>query len=174
MSESTSILELPTDPAVGGNIKLNASENMNSANSLSLDESTINQIISGLQQATLSSATLLPSRDIPRTSDIDAQIQPNYIPQTRTRDYIKEEPVEVRKSLEESSDFYSEIQIPLLLTVLYFLFQLPIFKKYLFTYIPALFSRDGNYNIKGFIFTSVLFGGIYYKCNKLSSLFNAF
>lgn len=173
MSESTSILELPTDPA-GGNIKLTASENINSTNSLSLDESTINQIISGLQQATLSSATLLPSRDIPRTSEIDPQIQPNYIPPTRTRDYIKEEPADVRKNVEDSSDYYSEIQIPLLLAVLYFLFQLPIFKKYLFTYIPALFSRDGNYNIKGFIFTSVLFGAIYYKFNKLSSLFNAF
>ena len=31
-------------------------------------------------------------------------------------------------------DIYKEIQVPLLLAVLYFLFQLPIFKKYLLYY----------------------------------------
>jgi hypothetical protein len=202
MSETTSILELPTDPAVGGNITLNASEPLRLNNPttpggsssnippVTLDESTINQIISGLQQASTSSATQLPSRDIPRTTDTimqDAQTQPNYIPQNSSKkDYIDEENTEdilraYNKNLKKTDSFndslndaYNEIQNPLLLAVLYFLFQLPVFKKNLFTYIPSLFSKDGNYNIKGFLFTSVLFGFIFYKFNKITNLFNAF
>jgi hypothetical protein len=56
-STSTSIMDLPTDPANGGNmsnnINLNASEQMshansnsqNNASSISLDQTTINQIV---------------------------------------------------------------------------------------------------------------------------------
>ena len=77
MSESTSILELPTDPVGGGsvsnNISLNAGENtvissqqmqnqQNNSAGLSLDQITINQIVSGLQQASATGATKLPSR----------------------------------------------------------------------------------------------------------------
>jgi carbamoyltransferase len=49
-----------------------------------------------------------------------------------------------QKSLD---DIYNEIQTPLLLTVLYFLFQLPFFRNFLFKYLPFLFSNDGNFNI---------------------------
>lgn len=194
MSETTSILELPMDPAGGGNnIILQATENTNQKTPahVSLDESTISQIISGLQQASSSSATQLPSRDIPKTTDNimhDAQVQPNYIPQSQNQtDYIKNQEntenilsaynnnLKKTDSFNDSlNDVYNEIQTPLLLSVLYFLFQLPIFKKYLFAYIPSLFSKDGNYNINGFAFTSILFGFIFYKFNKLTTLFNAF
>lgn len=195
MSETTSILELPMDPTGGGNnIILQGNEratNVKTHAHVSLDESTINQIISGLQQASASSATQLPSRDIPKTTDSimhDAQVQPNYIPQ-------KQQPVDYIKNHENSenilsaynnnlkksdsfndslNDAYNEIQTVFLLAILYFLFQLPIFKKYLFAYIPSLFSKDGNYNINGFIFTSLLFGFVFYKFNKLTTLFNAF
>ena len=51
-------------------------------------------------------------------------------------------------------DTYNEIQTPLLLAVLYFLFQLPFFRKFLFNYLPVLFSNDGNLNINGFLFTA--------------------
>jgi hypothetical protein len=71
-------------------------------------------------------------------------------------------------------DMYNEIQTPLLLAVLYFLFQLPFFRKLLFTYIPFLFSTDGNLNINGFLFTSLLFGLTFYTINKISWYFNAF
>ena len=71
-------------------------------------------------------------------------------------------------------DAYNEIQTPLLLAVLYFLFQLPFFRKFLFTYLPVLFSNDGNLNINGFLFTSILFGLLFYVLNKLSNHFNAF
>jgi hypothetical protein len=71
-------------------------------------------------------------------------------------------------------DMYNEIQTPLLLAVLYFLFQLPFFRKFLFTYFPVLFSNDGNLNINGFLFSSVLFGLIFYGLNKITNHFGAF
>ena len=95
---STSITDLPTDPAnggtIGGNISLSTSENAQgnsnaSPSSLSLDQTTINQIINGLQQA--GSSTALPSRDIPRNVESithDEQIQPNFIPKASSTDYI--------------------------------------------------------------------------------------
>jgi len=92
MSDSTSILDLPTDPVGGGNVSNNitmsATENVvpqsgqNQAG-FSLDQSTISQIVNGLQQASLTGATQLPSRDIPMTTtghSTDPQVQPNYVP----------------------------------------------------------------------------------------------
>ena len=196
MSDSTSILDLPTDPVGGGNISNNiamsATENVAQQSGqpsagLSLDQSTISLIVNGLQQASISGATLLPSRDIPMTTtghSNDPQIQPNYVPQPQNPvDYIKNyetnedminnynRNAENNNSLDE---MYSEIQTPLLLAVLYFLFQLPFFRKNLFTYFPILFSVDGNLNINGFLFTSVLFGLLFYMLNKITTHFGKF
>jgi hypothetical protein len=196
MSDSTSILDLPTDPVGGGNISNNitmsateglAQKSSQSNTALSLDQSTISQIVSGLQQATISGATQLPSRDIPMNTashNTDPQIQPNYVPQPQSSiDYIK--------SYDQTSDMindynrdtqqqnsldnmYNEIQTPLLLAVLYFLFQLPFFRKFLFSYFPILFSNDGNFNINGFVFSSILFGLLFYTLNKVTNHFGTF
>jgi hypothetical protein len=195
MSDSTSILDLPTDPvgggSVGGNISLTAQEPMQQSNQqpqsgMALDQITINQIVNSLQQATLAGATQLPSRDIPmNTSNIstDPQVMPNYVPPPPMQDYIKNhEQTSVmihnynkeRQMNNSLDDMYNEIQTPLLLAVLYFLFQLPFFKRFLYTYIPFLFSNDGNYNINGFLFTSILFGILFHLLMKTTSYFGAF
>ena len=189
MSDTTNILDLPTDPVGGGNISNNvimtAQENNTNSSGMSLDQTTINQIVNGLQQATLSGATQLSSRDIPmNTNNINAdpQVMPNYVPPPQ-QDYIKnyEHPNDMirdynrGKQVNDSlDDIYNEIQTPVLLSVLYFLFQLPFFKKFLYTYIPFLFSNDGNYNINGFIFTSILFGSLFHFLMKTTSYFGAF
>lgn len=204
MSDSTNILDLPTDPVGGGNISnnisLNASENIvipgqgqghsmgeGSAQGLTLDQSTISQIVSGLQQATISGATQLPSRDIPMTTtghSNDPQVQPNYVPPPPNNlDYIKnhedtndmiDDYNKKRKHSDSLDEMYNEIQTPLLLAVLYFLFQLPFFRKFLFRYLPVLFSNDGNLNINGFLFTSTLFGLLFYLLNKVTNHFGSF
>jgi hypothetical protein len=193
-SDSTSILDLPMDPVTNGNISLNAVENtpqmqmQGGANSLSLDQGTINQIVNSLQQASINGATQLSSRDIPMTTtghSNDPEVRPNYIPPPppQNMDYIQNyeqandmvnnhgKIVQNNNSLD---DIYNEIQTPLLIGVLYFLFQLPFFRKFLFTYFPVLFSSDGNFNINGFLFTSALFGLLFYFFNKTSQYFNAF
>ena len=193
MSETTSILDLPTDPVGGGNVTNNitmtAQESISPQNSnMSLDQTTINQIINGLQQATLSGATQLQSRDIPITTNglsNDPQVMPNYVPPPliQNQDYIRdyEQKSDMinnynrEKGISNSLDeMYNEIQTPLLIAVLYFLFQLPFFKKFLFSYIPFLFSNDGNYNINGFLFTSILFGLFFQFLIKTSSYFGTF
>jgi hypothetical protein len=64
-------------------------------------------------------------------------------------------------------NIYKLIQIPLLVSILYFAFQLPVFRKYVVKYIPSLFNADGNYNISGLVFVSVLFGGSYFGLTRV-------
>jgi len=194
MSVSTSILDLPTDPVVSGNngnITLNTTEqimpNTQTSPNLSLDQTTINQIVSGIQQASLNGLTQIHSRDMPMsTANIttDPQTQPNYVPpKQHNEDYIdsNERNIDIINSYNSGynrrntlDNIYDEIQLPLLLAVLYFFFQLPFFKKFLLSYFPVLFSNDGNYNIKGFGFTSVLFALLFYFFNKIISYFGTF
>lgn len=201
MSDSTSILDLPTDPVGGGNVSNNismsasehaAAQHQNQATGsgsggVSLDQATISQIVSGLQHASISGATQLPSRDIPmNTNNIstDPYVQPNYVPPPQDNtDYIKnyEQTSDMvhahnknAQAQDSLDDMYNEIQTPLLLAVMYFLFQLPFFRKFLFGYFPVLFSNDGNMNVNGFMFTSALFGLLFYFLNKITTHFGAF
>ena len=195
-SDSTSIMDLPTDPvgggSIGGNISLSANEKIGPGpgsgipGGVYLDQTTIQQIVNGLQQASSTGATQLPSRDIPRNTDSimqDPQVQQNYIPPASTKDYITEEEdnediinnYNKNEKYGDSLDqLYDEIQIPLLIAVLYFLFQLPIFKRYLYRFFPVLFSKDGNVNLYGFIFTSAFFGMLYYLLSKTMTHFSRF
>jgi hypothetical protein len=198
MSDSTSILDLPTDPVGGGNvsnnISMSATENVmasqkqpaNQANG-TLDEATISQIVSGLQNASRNGATQLPSRDISMSTigiSNDPHVQPNYVPPPQDNtDYIRnyEQTSDMINDYNKNArdnnsldDMYNEIQVPLLLAVMYFLFQLPFFRKMLFGYFPILFSTDGNMNINGFLFTSALFGLLYYLINKTTNRFAVF
>ena len=201
VNTTTNIMDLPTDPANGGsmnnNINLNASESLqqqtnmkNNSASINLDQNTINQIVNGLQQASVTGSTQLPSRDIPMTTNNltnDMSIQPNFIPpvpqnqgQTdyisnyqQTNDIINDYNSNTERS-NTLDDMYNEIQVPILLAVLYFLFQLPFLRKFLFSYFPVLFSKDGNLNINGYIFMSALFGIFYYLLNKINTHFGKF
>ena len=203
---TTSIHDLPTDPSgggsIGGNISLVANETVNYKNQviapqpqmgqsqgqgqgqgMSLDQTTISQIVNGLQQASIAGATSLPSRDIPQNTQQlthDPAVQVNYVPPPppNQKDYINDEPTNydypeerVKNSLDS---IYDEIQAPLLLGVLYFTFQLPIMRKMIFKYMPFLCNNDGNYSLNGLIFTSGLFGFIYFSLTKSMAQFNKF
>lgn len=192
MTDTTSILDLPTDPtgggSINGNVSFSATETHNQENtntntsmggSVALDQTTINQIVTGLQQASVSGLTQLQSRDIPQNSSSitqDAEVQPNYIPPaSKKEDYIQnyeDNDIIIQNYKKQTSihgaldDTYDEIQMPLLVVILYFIFQMPIVKRYVYKYGPALFSKDGNTNIYGLIFMSITFGIIYYILSK--------
>jgi hypothetical protein len=198
--DSTSIMDLPTDPigggSVGGNVGISMQISDNSSlqqsnqpqqhQGMSLDQQTISQIVNGLQQASVTGATQLPSRDIPQSTENiihDPKIQANYIPQEQQKDYISdyEDNQDIInnynrniKNGDSLDEIYDEIQIPLLISVLYFLFQLPIFKKYLYKFFPALFANDGNINIYGLLFMSILFGLLYYILSKIMNTYSKF
>jgi len=193
MSEATNIMDLPLDPiggtnSTGSNVNINANENEvkqqdHQSGNINLDESTITQIVNGLQQAGLSGMTQLPSRDISMSNSehtTDTQTTPNYVPPPpkNNSDYIKNE--EQTQQMSEDYDanmrrhqsldnIYDELQIPIFIAVLYFLFQLPFFKRVLFNYLPFLFSTDGNLNVNGITFNSTLFGFLVFIFNKTLS-----
>lgn len=48
-------------------------------------------------------------------------------------------------------------QMPILLMLLFFIFQMPFIKKIELQYIPFIFSQDGNWNIFGIIINALLF-----------------
>jgi hypothetical protein len=151
-----------------------------------VDQGSISNLVSGLQQATMNGATQLPSRDIPVTShhiSQDPEIQQNYVPPADTQDYIDieenddtilDEYNQKVASADSVDNLYNEFQTPFLLGILFFLFQLPFFKKYMFQYLPALFLSDGNYNLYGFVTISVLFAFAYYSLSKSIIIFNRF
>ena len=179
MANTTSINDLPLNPSGGGMMATEQQQPLQQQNGehMKLDQTTINQIVSGLQAASVAGITQLPSRDIPRSIEPltqDPHVQPNYI--SPAIPYIKEtetaeEMISKHERREEkdkqSEQLYDELQTPALLAVLYFLFQLPILRKILFQYIPVLFSSDGNININGLGFMSVLFGVTYYLITML-------
>ena len=116
----------------------------------------------------------LPSRDIPQnTASInnDVNVQPNYIP-PNNNDYIANcaTPNEIIQQNREkefindkTEDFYETIQMPVLVGLLFFIFQLPFIRKNLFIYLPSLFNKDGNPNLSGYLFNSVIFGLLYFS-----------
>jgi hypothetical protein len=211
MSElnTTSINDLPTDPTGGGsmggsmgggNISLVTNETSSYKNQvipqqtqggqgqqggqgMTLDQTTISQIVNGLQQASIAGATSLPSRDIPQNTQQlthDPAVQANYVPPPppSQKDYINDEPAaydypeeRVKNALDR---VYDDIQAPLLLSVLYFVFQLPIMRKMIFKYLPFFCNNDGNYSLNGLIFTSSMFGFIYFSLTKSIAQFNKF
>lgn len=131
----------------------------------------INQVINGIQQASIAGMTSLPSRDIPRQQTHitnDSETRANYIPEGPD-DYIKihqsNEDI-VRRNAERNesnnkvNDIYDELSLPLMIGVLYFMFQLPIVRKKLFKFLPMLFNKDGNPNLSGYIVNSVSFAAL--------------
>jgi len=138
------------------------------------NQNNYNEMINQLQKATMAGATGLPSRDIPinpTAVNNDTQIKPNFIPEPQNTDYItnSQTPEDLitqnnkkLNSLDSLDVFYNEFQLPLLVSVLYFLFQLPIFRKTLKKTLPSLFGNDANPNFYGYLFNSVLFASIFY------------
>jgi len=146
-------------------------------------EMNVNEFIGGLQRATASGMTALPIRDVPRNTESvvsDEQTMPNYVPKA-PHDYIREHHENTQSFLQhherstnrrESVDVvYETLQVPILLAILYFTFQLPVMRKYLLMYLPSIFNKDGNHNLSGLLFISILFSCTYYGINFVLNQF---
>lgn len=197
---STSISELPNELNIeskSDNISMDIQEknkivpSMNIREDISVEpppntiqKDSMNDLLSGLKRASATGSTSLQSRDIPMdTHHIaeDLSARPNFVPSPSAdkSNYIQDEETmdtlirQKRQQQKNKMDnFYDEIQTPLLIMVMFFLFQLPIFNKSMITNFPAFFKRSGRYNLKGLVFTTLLFGGLYYgiiKCIKYLS-----
>ena len=147
-------------------------------NTTELSQESIHQIVQGLQQA--GGATVLPNREIPTNNNAhltqDEQIKPNFIPKAENENYIEEErsmedlikQSQNKKVEQDRLDImYEELQTPLMVMILFFFFQLPIFQKTMTKYAPSLFLRDGNPTFSGYFVKTLGFGVTYYIITKV-------
>ena len=144
------------------------------------DKQMVNEIVSGIQQASMNGGLDLPNRDIPMsTSNVnsDVQIQPDYVPKS-DEDYISShetsETVLKDAKLEENRTnnfnyLYDKAHIFILIGFMYFIFQLPVFSKMMLKYLPFCFGDDKNLNLQGTIIKSIIFAGILFVQNETIS-----
>jgi hypothetical protein len=62
---------------------------------------------------------------------------------------------------------YNDLQMPILLGILYFIFQMPIFRAQLLHFLPSLFGEDGNFKMIGLTATSAMFAGTFFVIMKI-------
>jgi len=123
------------------------------------------------------SITSLPNRDIQMDTQEqqDPYMNPNYIPESEMNDYIENDDTlynmmnsgKVDGHEQDRLDqIYEELQIPLMVMVLYFLFQMPFVKKYMQRMLPSLFTKDEHPTFGGYLLKTALFGGTFYGIIK--------
>jgi len=178
--------------AVGGNASgtpLIYSPNIDGGNiPQQVPANVMNEVMHGVQRASANGMTMIPTRDIPMNPTAfthDQQARPNYVPQPNdgprenngsSTDYIKDhmsmENI-VRTNARQSNQIdtleaiYYDLQMPILIGVLYFIFQMPVFRAQLLHFIPSLFGEDGNFKIVGLTATSAMFAGTFFVIMKI-------
>ena len=144
MADSTNICDLPTNTQP--NITLETTDNTvqtamqsnvptNSQAPVQLSSTDINKIVEGIQTASANNMTSLPTRDIPMSQNNitnDPQVQPNFVPKTNGG-YIEkiqdEQSLMYKQQQQQQTDYnrldslYDELQTPILVSILFFLFQ---------------------------------------------------
>jgi len=192
MSDTTSIDDLPLSSQTpgnygGGGAPLIYSPNvggdpMMSHGPTQIPGNVMNEVLQGVHRASANGMTMIPTRDIPMNPNSfthDDQARPNYVPQKSVHfqdgggsgDYIKEhtsmESI-VRANARQSNQIdtieaiYYDLQMPILIGVLYFIFQMPVFRAQLLHFLPSLFAEDGNFKIIGVTATSAMFAGTFF------------
>lgn len=135
------------------------------------------QVQREVKSAAASGALRLPERDVPRENTHitqDQQVKANYVPEGpddyikhyQTHEEVKTIHAEREEKISRQDALFSELQTPIMVALIYFLFQLPIVNNKLMKHIPKLFKNDGNLNTQGYLFNSVLFGSVYYLFTK--------
>ena len=121
----------------------------------------------------------LPPRDFPKNQDfynLDEKIQANYIPPSPPlnndfmRRYEEEKEKEWQRNIEKKlksnriDDVIEQSQIPFIVAILFFIFQLPIVNNLIFQKLAflSIYNTDGNFNMYGLILKSVLFGIVFH------------
>tara|TARA_X000000950_G_scaffold90011_1_gene113343 strand:- start:8 stop:544 length:537 start_codon:yes stop_codon:yes gene_type:complete len=165
----TNINELPS----GDNVQLSIEEKSNSGQ----ESINMNEIFKEIQNN--GTKGNIPSRDIPINTNnvtLDESSKPNYLPKHEY--YINEndfessdEIIETKRKKDNRNSsietLYEELQIPILLGVIYFLFQLPLFNNLLAKYLTFTFDTDGTLNLSGIVLKSILYAILYFILSKI-------
>lgn len=154
-----------------------------------IDPKYMNYIINGIQQTGGSTLGTLPSRDIPmNTLEIqqDEYIRANYVPPPPAaakhvgfvEDYENRPRAAAAQPPQKKKDhghgtgasIIENLYIPILVAILYFIFQMPAFSHALFKYLKFLHNSDGNPTQLGLLFKTALFGASVYAINHIVSV----
>ena len=147
---------------------------MQETQSASHPPNELNNIIAGLQKAASSGATELPTRDRPMQTNqvmMDQNIKPDFVPEQPSVDYIQNYNTQQAQLQQLQQDtqrtlnlsyLIDELQLPIIVGLLFYIFQMPFTTSLLQKYLTFMFKKDGHYNQIGYISVSVVFGAIYY------------
>lgn len=144
-----------------------------------MSQEEASQLVQGLQMASRSGALALPSRDIPMDQsqvNMDQEARANFVPVLTTQqDYIgntqnTDEIIahsNMKKQKEDTWDkLYDELQAPIIIAVLFFVFKIPNVQSLLFRSFPMLLKTDGNPSLGGYLYLASIFGLSYFILNK--------
>lgn len=183
MSNSTSnISDLPTNDSINISTSQEPQQQQKQQQQqqpTTLHPDTINQLINGLQQANISGATQLQSRDLPMETQplqMDEECKPSFVPSSDEKYISEDKEQEIQnivhnyehdnKKYNYLGQIFEKLQTPILLGILFYIFQLQWIKLYLFRIFPTLFAQDGNITTNGLILYSILFAFSYYFINE--------
>jgi hypothetical protein len=112
----------------------------------------------------------------------DEYMIPNHVPSAKlTHDYLRDYETKLEKMSGDHQkqkhredlvvSTYDEFQTPILIGVMFFLFQLPIINTFIFKYLGFLkiHNEDGNMNIYGLMLKSLAFGLFYFGFIKATT-----
>jgi hypothetical protein len=162
---------------------INPQQQINNPQPLSQNE--VQEMMSVVNKAAEQNITDLPSRDIPmQQSNIssDPQITPEFIPQSNNiveNDHeIYDELIRRKKQKLQQNDtldtLYSDLELPILCAIIFFIFQLPSVHALLYKYFPNLFLPDGNPGLWIFVLKTSLFSFFVYSLTKSIKYFSKF
>ncbi len=113
---------------------------------------------------------------------MDEQIVANHIPKPKlTTDYLRDYEDKLTKLSAEHqkakhqesliTSVYDEMQIPILIGLMFFMFQMPIVNSLMYKYLSfmKLYNEDGNLNLYGLVFKSTLFGFFYFAFIRITT-----
>lgn len=189
--QTSSAPQLPTVPE---NIKMETTAYRNDLDSNPTippvaDPKQMTQMVSSLQNAAKQGLTNL-AEDIPKqTTHItqDTQTIANAIPEQIATanatpiDYIQNfatqeeisNQISKQETKQDTLDFIlEELKWPLIIAVMFYIFQSRNFHKIIMSKVPSLFNETGGFNSNGLIALSAAFGASYYSSTKVMKHFS--
>ena len=124
--------------------------------------------------------TMLPSRHVPTSTQHltrDAAAHPTHVPRPqrlRGPQYPPAHQPNYRpqgtpRKEDRLDAIYSEVQTPLIVALLFFLFQMPYFQKFVAQKVPSLFGKDGNPGTAARLLLASLFGASFYLISRVTN-----
>jgi hypothetical protein len=143
-----------------------------------IDNKSVNDILSQTNHVAMSGALELPMRDVPRNAhniNLDEQVNTEYMHDRHRADYIQnwEDNQQIMYDqqrsdiqLDNMEVVYEQFQLPILIMMIYFFFHLPVVNKWFHRTFTFCFMKDGNMNFQGYVLKSFLFALLFYVLNK--------